>query len=85
MSVRMVEPVVVKPEQDSKTASIGVAKQPEKIKGSAPASPVKIQIRPTATKPSRAKNCCFAGKDERARPQTAIMAMVSRKGRGLSR
>ena len=85
MSVRMVEPVVVKPEQDSKIASIGVANQPEKRKGRAPTSPVNIQISATAAKPSRVKNCCRAGRADRPRPTAATMAMASRKGVGSSR
>ena len=83
--MRMVEPVVVKPEQDSKMASMGVANQPENRKGRAPTRPVKIQISPTATKPSRVKNCCRAGRADRARPTAATMAMESRKGRRSSR
>ena len=46
--------VVVKPEQDSKMQSIGVANQPENKKGRQPATPVSSQIRATAKNPSRA-------------------------------
>ena len=84
ISVRIEAPVVVKPEQDSKIQSMGEANVPENRKGRAPTRPVMIQIRPTAMKPSRVKNCRLARRADRPKPQAAMMAMVSRKGMGSS-
>ena len=52
-SVRMVEPVVVKPLTVSKKASAKFGMQPEIIKGSAPITNIRIHESATMTKPSR--------------------------------
>ena len=53
-SVRMVEPVVVKPETISKNASKKEGISPEMIKGSAPKADISTHTSATITRPSRA-------------------------------
>ena len=60
-SVRMVEPVVVKPETVSKKASIKDGISPEITKGSAPKTLISTQTSATMARPSRAKMVVFLG------------------------
>ena len=53
-SVRMLAPVVVKPDTVSNKASTNLGISPESTKGSAPNTDSKIQESPTMKKPSRA-------------------------------
>ena len=55
-SCKIVEPVVVKPETDSKTASLKEGITPEKKRGNAPSSPVAIHASATKTMPPRVDN-----------------------------
>ncbi len=55
----MVAPVVVKPEMDSKTASVRLQPNPI-LKGKAPTSPSRTQKRVTTRKPSRTDSSCCA-------------------------
>ena len=86
MSVRMVAPVVVKPELASKTQSQMVLKPPppSKKKGRPPATPVNSQMRPTVTNPSRRKKEGFVGRKDRGRLMQAMIPMLQRKGLGSS-
>ena len=53
ISVRMVDPVVVKPEAVSKYASARLGMAPDSTKGRAPISDIASQLTPTMKKPSR--------------------------------
>jgi hypothetical protein len=55
MSVRIVAPVVVKPEIVSKNASVYVGTTPAKTKGSAPNADASSQPKVTMAKPSRTR------------------------------
>ena len=54
MLVKMLAPVVVKPEAVSKTASTYRGMPPERVKGMAPKRDMSTQLSPTITNPSRA-------------------------------
>ena len=54
ISVRMEDPVVVKPDADSKTQSAKLPKLPQRAKGSAPKRDIIIQPSAAAAKPSLA-------------------------------
>ena len=54
-AVITVEPVVVRPETDSKKASTGDVMVPSKRNGSAPATPPTSHASPTVASPSRRK------------------------------
>ena len=60
-AAKMLDPVVVKPETDSKSASIKELVAPVKRKGSAPKRLKTIQLSATITKPSRAYSAVLLG------------------------
>ena len=71
-SVKIVEPVVVKPETVSKNASINDGISPEITNGSAPNALISTQTSATMARPSRAKMVVFLGvRRLAARPSTA--------------
>ena len=82
MSVRMVAPVVVKPELASKIQSQMVLKPPPplKKKGSPPATPVNSQMRPTVAKPSRRKKELCVGRKDRGKLTHRMIAILQRNG-----
>ena len=54
-SIKIVAPVVVKPEAASNTASKKLGVTPERKKGRAPKMDTRTQVRATTAKPSRAR------------------------------
>ena len=85
IAVRMVAPVVVKPEMVSKKQSINGPNRPENQKGSAPNTPNSTQIRPTVKKPSRAKKSGLGLKRNTGTAAAArMMRMALKNGMGLS-
>ena len=77
ISVRMLAPVVVKPETVSKKASTKLGISPEITKGRAPKTDISTQARATTAKPSRAYKLDRLGA---RRPSTRPMRAVSRAG-----
>lgn len=85
MAVRMVAPVVVKPEMVSKKQSMKGPNRPENQKGSAPNTPNSTQMRPTVKNPSRAKKSGLGLKRNTGTAAAAsVSRMAHRKGTGLS-
>ena len=85
MAVRMVAPVVVKPEMVSKKQSINGPNRPENQKGSAPNTPNSTQIRPTVKKPSRAKKSGLGlNRNTGTAAAARMMRMALKNGMGLS-
>ena len=85
-AVRMVEPVVVKPETVSKKASIKLGMSPESTKGSAPKRDMKTHARATTASPSRAyRDICRGFLPPSRSPTAASSNMGIKKGSGDSR
>ena len=84
-SVRMLAPVVVKPDTVSKNASTNRGICPLMVKGRAPNRESRIQLAPTIQKPSLAYMASFLGlRSVRSLPTTRSMAITMPKGMGSS-
>ena len=83
-SVRIVEPVVVKPEVASKKQSTSEGMLPWKKNGSPPKNDTRIHPSATIAKPSRARRLSLRGRSSDKSPPTAIVIAMEIRIAGAS-
>ena len=83
-SVRIVEPVVVKPDTVSKKQSTSEGMLPWKKNGSPPKNDTRIQLSATVAKPSRARRLSLRGRSSASSPPAAIVTAIASRIAGAS-